>query len=665
MTMELRGARAPVLHWRQFPAASGFLLLLCSSLAWSADPQKYQVQFGDTRDSALNATLQGTSELSALRKTAPVGPYGLIGRAQGDIGRLKTVLESFGYYQGSVSITIDSLPLSDPGLGEELTNKSAKDEAHVNVSFTLGPLFHLGKIELTGEVPPKAAAALQLSSGAPAVAAQVLAAADRMRQALANDGYAYAKVDTPHAKENSAQHILNVTIHVTPGGKYRLGEIRLNGLKTIKESFIRRRLLIHSGDEYQANKIEAARKDLLAVGVFTQVSAALDPKPDASGQVPLTFTFKERKPHAVGLTGAYSSDLGASFGVNWLKHEITGKADSLSLSANVINLGGGTATNGIGYDLDGKYLIPDWKTRDQSLQVELGALRQSLQAYDQKAVHTGVAVIRKLSNIWSASAGITAEREQIVQESPPDPVVSASVGCTTNIVPPKPGTSEPRCTYHYTLIGLPLSATYNTTGLNSPLADATKGVRATLTVTPTFSLGHPSSRFVVTQVIAATYFDLKDWGLAHDPGRSVLALRALAGLAGGASQFSLPPDQRFYAGGSGTIRGYRYQSVGPFFPGDGNPIGGTAINAGTIEFRQRVGPVLGFATFVDAGNVSRNLDPLNGALKVGAGAGVRYYTALGPLRVDLAFPLERRRKGPGVVKPDDAFEVYIGLGQAF
>jgi translocation and assembly module TamA len=141
-------------------------------------------------------------------------------------------------------------------------------------------------------------------------------------------------------------------------------------------------------------------------------------------------------------------------------------------------------------------------------------------------------------------------------------------------------------------------------------------------------------------------------------------VRALAGLAGGASQFSLPPDQRFYAGGSGTIRGYRYQSVGPPFPRDGNPIGGTAINAGTIEFRQRVGPVLGFATFVDAGNVSRNLDPLNGALKVGVGAGVRYYTALGPLRVDLAFPLQRS-KGPGVVNPDDAFEVYIGLGQAF
>ena len=62
--------------------------------------------------------------------------------------------------------------------------------------------------------------------------------------------------------------------------------------------------------------------------------------------------------------------------------------------------------------------------------------------------------------------------------------------------------------------------------------------------------------------------------------------------------------------------------------------------------------------------MSRNLNPLKGDLKVGAGAGVRYYTPLGPLRVDVAVPLQRR-KGPGVARPDDSFEVYIGLGQAF
>jgi translocation and assembly module TamA len=648
------------------PGKSGacglLLLLLIGSVARSADPQPYKVKLADTRDSALNDALQSTSELLSLRKSAPVGPFGLMGRAQNDIGRLKTVLESVGYYQGSVAIKIDSLPLDDPRLGEELTNKSAKDEANIEVSFTLGPQYHLGNVELTGDVPENARKSLQLSPGAPAVAADVLAAAERVRETLADDGYAYAKVDPPHAKENSSERVLNVSIHVTPGERYRLGDIHLTGLKTINESHVRKRLLIHSGDQYEASEIEKARRDLLGVGVFTQVTVELPPKPDPDGRIPLTFKFRERKGHAVGLTGAYSSDLGVSAGVNWLQREITGNADSLALSANVIDLGG-TASDGIGYDLNGKYSLPDWKTRDQTLQVQLGALRQSLDAYDQTAVTTGVSVIRKLSQIWSVSAGFTAEREQIEQESPPDLVQSAALGCPPNTVPPGDKTPEPRCTYHYTLLGLPLSATYNTTGQASPLTDAIKGVRATLLLTPTFSLGRPSARFVVTQLSAATYFDLEKLGLVHDPGRSVLALRALGGLAAGASQFSLPPDQRFYAGGSGTIRGYRYQSVGPVF-NDGNPIGGTAINAGTVEYRQRIGAALGFATFVDAGNVSQNLNPLKGELKVGVGAGVRYYTALGPLRVDFAIPLQKR-SGSTVANPDDSFEVYIGLGQAF
>jgi translocation and assembly module TamA len=137
----------------------------------------------------------------------------------------------------------------------------------------------------------------------------------------------------------------------------------------------------------------------------------------------------------------------------------------------------------------------------------------------------------------------------------------------------------------------------------------------------------------------------------------------------------IPPDQRFYAGGSGTVRGYRYQSVGPEFP-DGNPVGGTALTALNIEFRQRFGKSFGAAVFVDAGTVGEKLSPLSGLFHggrcsastteqgqtscwaVGVGAGPRYYTPIGVLRLDLAVPTYRRPN-------DDRFEVYIGLGQAF
>jgi translocation and assembly module TamA len=205
---------------------------------------------------------------------------------------------------------------------------------------------------------------------------------------------------------------------------------------------------------------------------------------------------------------------------------------------------------------------------------------------------------------------------------------------------------------------------YNTTGLDSPIEDPTHGIRASLSETPTLSLGTRNAKFFITQASFSFYLDLHDLKMNPDPGRSVIALRALGGLAQGAGQYSLPPDQRFYAGGSGTVRGYRYQSVGPTFI-NGDPIGGSAINAGSVEFRQRIGKSLGFAVFVDSGQVSQNVNPLDSTLRFGAGAGARYYTPIGPIRLDVALPINRRTDPITHRYIDDAFEIYIGLGQAF
>jgi translocation and assembly module TamA len=651
---------------------SGVLLLIAivllygASSANAADPQPYKVDMASTGDSSLNATLKATSELETLRKTAPVGPFGLIGRARGDLERLKTVLESFGYYQSYVEIRIDGLPLDDPGVGEELTARSKDNDSEVKITFSIGPLYHLRKIEIDGQVPEGADKILALQSDSPAIASDVLAAGDRLPNWLEDQGYAFAKVDTPIAHEDPPNRVLDVSFHAEPGTRVQIGEIRIRGLKQMKEPVVRKRLLVHTGDQFGATKIEAARKDLLALGVFASVSVRVGTKPDSEGRVPITFTARERPQHAVSLSGAYSSDLGGSTGVSWTKRNVSGKADSLTLSATAINLGGGTSTNGIGYDLNGKYLIPDWKERNQSLQVAVGAIRQSLDAYDQTAYTGTVTVNRKLSSIWTVSAGLGIEQERIDQHecAVGQCIEQPDLTCfEVDPTPPPDTTTPPPCDqrFSYTLLSLPITALFNTTGLDSPLEDATHGVRVSLTVTPTFSFGHPSTRFFVTQGTGSLYFDLNTLGLNKTPGRSVLALRALAGLAAGAGEFSLPPDQRFYAGGSGTIRGYRYQSVGPLFP-NGNPIGGTAINAGSVEFRQRIGTNFGTAVFLDAGNVSKSLNPISGTLKTGAGAGLRYYTPIGPIRLDIALPLQRRTTG---FNPDDAFEIYIGLGQAF
>ena len=630
-------------------------LLSCAWLwlcARAADPQPYKVEITSS-DSSLEATLNATSELATLRGTAPVGPFALIGRARGDLDRLKTVLESFGFYQGSVTITIDGVRLDDPTLAETLNSAPADRDAVVKISCTTGPLYRLRAIDIDGEAPDAARDALGLKTGDPAVAADVLAGGEKLQTSLQDRGYAFARVDPPVAYEDPANRVLDVRFHVVTGSRVKIGRIRFRGLKLMREAFVRQRLLVHTGDDYGATKIEQARNDLLGLGVFTTVSVTLGNKADENGAVPVTFQVRERQQHAASINGAYSSDLGGSAGFSWTNRNTSGKADSLSFAASVINLGG-SATTGVGYDASVKYGLPEFGHRDQTLQLSVGALKQYLDAYDQTAATVGAMLNRKLSGIWSANVGFTAEQEHIIQESISQTSTDPDCTAPNPLLRPE---SVQKCTFNYTMLSFPMGVLYNTTGLNSPLEDARHGIRASLNFTPTLSIGHPNARFLITQANISFYLDLNDVGLSHAPGRSVIALRALAGLAQGAGQVSLPPDQRFYAGGSGTIRGYKYQSVGPTFF-DGKPVGGTAIDAGSAEWRQRIGANFGTAVFVDAGQVSATLKPLAGEVRVGVGAGVRYYTAIGPIRLDIAAPVN---KGPG----DDAFEIYIGLGQAF
>jgi translocation and assembly module TamA len=630
-----------------------FTLLLWGALGWAcsaraSDPQAYQVDLASVGNSEINQTLKATSDLLALRSSAPVSPFGLIARARSDTDRLKTALESFGYYESHVTININGLLLTDPGLAEALTALPKGSTAHVAVSFALGTLYHLRRIDIDGEVPApiNGRETLGLSSGQPAVASLVLAGGARLLSALQERGYAFAQVDAPIAYEAADAPVLDLSFHVAAGEKVKIGDIHVEGLQRVHESLVRRRLLLHSGDLYKPSAIEAARRDLLGMNVFGQVSVGIGSKPDETGGVPITFKMRERLRHAIAVSAAYSSDLGGSGGVTWTDRNVLGNAEQLTFAASVINLGG-SDTTGTGYDTSAKYLIPDFLRRDQSLQYTVSAIKQQLQAYDQKAQTASVTLSRKLSSVWTISAGLSTTDETIMQ------VINATE------TPQGSGVFVPDAptTFNYTLIAMPFKVIYDSTDLPTPLEDPRHGFRASLSLTPTLAIGHPNAKFLITTLTAATYFDLAHL-LPIATGRSVLAARALVGVAEGAGELSLPPDQRFYAGGTSTIRGYGYQLVGPMFPHTDIPTGGTAITTGGIEFRQRLYTNWGVVAFVDAGQVSASLKPLPDDTRIGTGAGMRYYTPIGPIRFDIAVPVARR-------EGEDSFEVYIGLGQAF
>ncbi len=608
---------------KRYAAIAVIALAAALRTAGAADPQPYTVALPETGDAALDQALRDSSNLLSLQDKAPVGPFALVTRARDDMGRLQTALNSFGHYNAKISMEVAGRSLDNPGLPTAL--EAATAPVPVDVKIDAGPVFRLRRVALVGQVPAEGRDALKLEPGAPAIAADVVAAQGRVLDALRRGGYALAKVDPPVAMLDQAAQALDVTFQVDAGPRVDLGAVTVGGLGRVKPDFVERRLLVQQGEQFDPDKIERARQDLASLGVFATVRARAADKLDAAGQIPIMFDVTERPRRAVGITAAFSTDLGGSVTANWQHRNLFGRAEQLNLGVAVTQLGG-SSTRGLGYNVTAGLVKPDLWRRNQSLAVNLQGVKESLEAYDRTAALAGVTLSRKYNERWTVSAGLQAQQSRIVQEG---------IGRS------------------YTLLGAPLGVRYDSTGPEG-LFEPVRGIKAAVTATPTVSLasqGSGSSTFTILQATASTYFDLAA------PGRSIVAVRGLVGSVQGASTFDIPPDQRFYAGGSGTVRGYKYQSIGPRFPSR-RPTGGTSVTAATVEFRQRFGESFGAAVFVDAGQVSESSTAFNGDLRAGAGVGARYYTPIGLIRLDVAVPLNKQQR-------DDAFELYIGLGQAF
>jgi translocation and assembly module TamA len=589
----------------------------------AADPQPYEVTFAPTGDAGLDAAVRDSSSLQDLRDKVPVGGFALVQRARDDATRFEEAAHAFGYYDGHADITIAGRPLSDSALADAIDAVPAQPELPVTVTIDLGVRFHIGQIAIQGVVPPSVVQSVNLKPGQDAIAANVLAARDRLLAALRDTGYPLATVTLQPSILHPDRKTLDVAFLVETGPKAALGAIQFAGLRDVSQDYMRRRLTIRPGQPFSASKIEAARTDLMSVGVFSSVRIVPADHLDPQGDLPLTVDVEERKQHAVDVGAGWSTDLGANLTAAWHHRDLFGEAEQLNLTSSVSL--GGDATTSPGAQIGVQFIKPDFLMRDLSLDVSVNWVDQNLIAYDQVGLIEKIGVTWKFAPHWSVLGGILAEQERVTQE----------------------GTGRP-----YDFIGLPVGIKYDST---KNLLDPTNGIRAAVTAMPVESLAGPGGFYTILQASGSVYLDLRPG--EETAGRTVVAMRALVGQVSGAGPSGLPPDQRLYAGGSGTVRGYRYQSVGPLFA-DGKPSGGTAVSAASVEFRQRFLDHWGAAAFVDVGQANATGDPFTGDWHAGAGVGLRYYTSIGPIRLDVAVPLDREPGG-------DSFEFYIGIGQAF
>ncbi len=555
--------------------------------------------------------MRESSQLMSLRSRLPATQRALTRRIEEDVDRFRAVLESEGYYAGQVERAVET----------------QGDNTLVKISITQGERYRTGDIRFVFDEPESVSDAdiltsndyqspLQDLAGKPARAEDVIAAENAGIDHLQNAGFPFAErgdrqVDVDHEKK-----IVNVTLPVTLGPFVDFGSAHFSGLETVNEPYLQRLVPWKKGKVFNAGQLEDYRRTLVTSGLFTSVRVESGDESDAvaAEALDVNVALTEAAHRSIGAGAKYGRDRGFGGSVFWEHRNLFGEAEKLRLSLDGTQLDQ-TAT--------ADFRKPNFLSLNQTLVLGTEVRHADTEAFREWSGNISGALERELGEHWTVSAGATLEIASLTED---------------NIT---------RTSY---LAGLPLSAIYDT---SNDVLDPTHGWKMSVGVTPYAGSFDGSVAFVKSEVEGDVYVPL------DGRRRYVLAGRLAVGSLAGSATDQVPANRRFYAGGGGSIRGFGYQLVGPL-DADNEPTGGRSVIEASVEARLRVSDSIGIVPFLDAGLLSLSAFPGDGGqLRTAAGIGGRYYTAVGPLRLDVAIPLNRR---PGI---DKSFQFYISFGQAF
>ena len=596
---------------RRLVAALGLIAALVPSTAGRADIE-YRTTIKGAKDSDLSDLLDQVSQLKALENRPPPSEEALRRRAGRDLDRLADAARSLGYWDAQFSFDIDA----------------ADHPARVAVAVAPGPLYHVASVAVLGPdgkplaVPP-GPTPLPLKPGAAARTGPVIATENALLAAFGNNGRPFAKAEKREVVIDHAAHTMAVTYTIAPGPATRFGALTITGLKQLDPGYVERRLRWRRGATYDAAKVEDTRRALIESGLFSTVRITPMPDPTNPGTALMDIDATERPHRTIGAGVGYNTSQGAAAKVYWENRNLFGNAEYLRLSAT-----GGQQV----YGVNANFRRPDLLVTDQDFLATAEIADYTPTAYHSRRALATFGVERRFDRMVTGGIGLQLEKADVEELADISSIITSA-----------------QRTQRYALVAVPAYLKIDTT---DNLLSPTRGYRAELSVTPSHIFSAADLNYVTSLGSASTY-----WQLGGN-GRAVLAGRAQLASLDGAPLLALPADQRIYVGGGGTIRPYAYQTAGPL-ASNHDPIGGKSSLVLNFEARVKVTDTIGVVPFLDAGSYYESSVPqLGQRLLYGVGLGLRYYTAFGPLRLDLATPLYRRSS-------DSPIQVYISLGEAF
>jgi translocation and assembly module TamA len=566
----------------------------------------------------MQKAFERASILEKLRRKTPTDPAGLEQRMRSDLKVAEEVLHAYGFYTGDA---IGNLRLLPPQNGEE-----AGSRYEVDIGFRTGVRYHLGKsvINITGEGarPPRADETplprslpeVGLAEGTPVVADEVIAAVGNLRQIFRSRGYPFAEVTSSRYFLDHEKRVLETEIQVDSGEEARMGDFELRGTAPVLPYYFESLQNWTPGRPWNQDIIDAYRESLRQTGLFAGVEVYPSEKPNHRGERNVVVEVVGALERTLGGALRYASDLGPGVLGYWEHRNLSGRGDRLRFEIPIWEEK---------QELAAHYRLPFFHRPDQDFLMGGGVLHEDNDSYKLITSSGFVGFERRLNRHWSATARVRSEGGQIKEVD-----------------------KKERDYYMY---GLPLSLAFSDT--RNPL-DAVKGVRITLSAAPYAGYYEDYFTAIRTRLDANFFLPLI--------GRNtlVLALRGVYGSLFISEADEVPPSIRFYSGGGGSVRGYEYRSIGPRNESN-DPLGGDSLVEFGAELRWRFAEDLGLVLFTDGGMVYTDKFPnKDDELLWGAGLGLRYYTLIGPIRFDAAFPVNKRGG-------DSSVQLYISIGQSF
>jgi translocation and assembly module TamA len=568
----------------------------------------------EAADDALAARLRGASVLAPLADQEVDDPQELLAAARAEYSRLLGALYDTGHYGGVITVSVDGReaasipPIETPARIRAIT-----------VEVRPGPVYTFSR----AVVDPLAQGSDIPAGYAPGQTAATATIRDTARAAVTGWrrlGYAKAEVSEQDIVADHRSDTVASDLRIAPGRQLRYGEIIVRGANRVRED----RILYMSGlrranQVFDPEDLEDAARRIRRSGAFRSVAVIEADTPNPDDTLDIIIQVAEERRRRYGFGFEFSTVEGPGIDAFWLHRNLFGGAERLLVEATWTSIGG-DYTGGEDYSLGARF------TRTSSFGPDTDFY-----------VFTQLEQLNE-PNFNSSSASIEAGWTRIVGDNLE---VSAGLGYSFTSI------REDGETTDFHMLYAPLQATWD---IRDNVLNAREGFYIDTDLTP--FLG-----FEGTDNGLYFYGDGRAYQTFGDARPVTLAGRMQVGSIMGARLDRVPNDMRFYSGGGGTVRGQDYQSLGITL--NGADSGGASLFVLSAEARATVTDSIGVVAFADYGVVGADPFPEDWDNNhSGAGLGLRYLTPVGPIRVDVGFPVA------GETEADDYY-LYIGIGQAF